>query len=90
MRTAAKDALRGMGSDAVPSLLSILAHDDPFAQNGAAEVLQDIGFVDFLASDNPQSPLLERIYEAGGERCREAAEKRRLERAALDEGVQAA
>ena len=90
VRTAAKDALRGMGSDAVPSLLSILAHDDPFAQNGAAEVLQDIGFVDFLASDNPRSPLLERIYEAGGERYREAAEKRRLEGAAMDEGVQAA
>ena len=87
VRTAAKDALRGMGSDAVPSLLSILAHDDPFARNGAAEVLQDIGFVDFLASDNPRSPLLERIYEAGGERYREAAEKRRVEGAALDEGV---
>ena len=90
VRTAAKDALRGMGSDAVPSLLSILAHDDPFAQNGAAEVLQDIGFVDFLASDNPRSPLLERIYDAGGERYREAAEARRLEGVAMDEGVQAA
>ena len=76
VRTAAKDALRGMGTDAVPSLLSILAHDDPFARNGAAEVLQDIGFVDFLARDNPRSPLLERIYAAGGERYREAAEAR--------------
>jgi HEAT repeat protein len=76
VRTAAKDALRGMGSDAVPSLLAILTHDDPFARNGAAEVLQDIGFVDFLALDNPRSPLLERIYAAGGERFREAAEAR--------------
>jgi HEAT repeat protein len=76
VRTAAKDALRGMGGDAVPSLLAVLAHDDPFARNGAAEVLQDIGFVDFLALDNPRSPLLERIYEAGGERFREAAEAR--------------
>jgi HEAT repeat protein len=76
VRTAAKDALRGIGSDAVPSLLAILTHDDPFARNGAAEVLQDIGFVDFLALDNPRSPLLERIYDAGGERFREAAEAR--------------
>jgi HEAT repeat protein len=76
VRTAAKDALRGMGSDAVPSLLSILAHDDPFARNGAAEVLQDIGFVDFLALDNPRSPILERIYAAGGERYRDAVEAR--------------
>jgi HEAT repeat protein len=73
VRSAAKDALRGMGSDAVPSLLALLTHDDLFARNGAAEVLQDVGFVDFLALDNPRSPLLERIYEAGGERFREAA-----------------
>jgi hypothetical protein len=88
VRTAAKDALRGMGSDAVPSLLAILTHEDLFARNGAAEVLQDIGFVDFLVADNPRSPLLERIYEAGGERFREAA----VARAAVQqrEGVQAA
>ena len=73
VRTAAKDALRGMASDAVPSLLATLTHEDLFARNGAAEVLQDVGFVDFLALDNPQSPLLERIYAAGGERFREAA-----------------
>jgi len=89
VRTAAKDALRGMGADAVPSLLSILAHDDAFARNGAAEVLQDIGFVDFLALDNPRSPLLGRIYEAGGERYRLAAEERAAE-AVLDEDVRAA
>jgi HEAT repeat protein len=76
VRSAAKDALRGMGSDAVPSLLALLTHDDLFARNGAAEVLQDVGFVDFLALDNPRSPLLERIYEAGGERFREAATAR--------------
>ena len=79
VRTAAKDALRGMGSDAVPSLLAVLTHDDLFARNGAAEVLQDVGFVDFLALDNPRSPLLERIYAAGGERYRDAAEARRDE-----------
>jgi HEAT repeat protein len=76
VRTAAKDALRGMGSEAVPALLSTLTHEDPFARNGTAEVLQDIGFVDFLALDNPRSPLLERIYDAGGERFEEAARAR--------------
>ncbi|HET8968323.1 MAG TPA: HEAT repeat domain-containing protein [Gaiellaceae bacterium] len=88
VRTAAKDALRGMGSEAVPSLLAVLTHEDPFARNGAAEVLQDIGFVDFLVLDNPRSPLLERIYAAGGERFREAAEARSDAIAA--EGVRAA
>ena len=76
VRTAAKDALRGIGTEAVPSLLSVLTHSDSFARNGAAEVLQDVGFVDFLALDNPNSPLLERIFAAGGQRLREAAETR--------------
>lgn len=79
VRTAAKDALRGMGVDAVPALLSLLGHDDAFAQNGAAEVLQDVGFVDFLVQDDPTSPLLERIYAAGGDRLREAAEERAVD-----------
>ena len=74
-----------MGTDAVPSLLSVLGHEDAFARNGAAEVLQDIGFVDFLALDDPKSPLLARIYAAGGERFREAAEAR-VENAAAAEG----
>jgi HEAT repeat protein len=76
VRTAAKDALRGMAADAVPSLLAMLIHEDQFARNGAAEVLQDIGFVDFLVLDNPGSPMLEQIYQAGGEKLREAAEAR--------------
>jgi HEAT repeat protein len=89
VRTAAKDALRGMGSDAVPSLLATLTHEDLFARNGAAEVLQDVGFVDFLAADNPRSPLLERIKVAGGERFRDAAEARAAS-AEVAEGVRAA
>ncbi len=76
VRTAAKDGLRTIGTEAVPSLLPVLTHSDQFARNGAAEVLQDIGFVDFLALDSPGSPLLERIYAAGGERFRRAAVKR--------------
>jgi hypothetical protein len=89
VRSAAKDALRGMGADAVPSLLSVLSHDDPFARNGAAEVLQDIGFVDFLALDDPKSPLLARIYAAGGDGLREAAEAR-IETVAAADDVRAA
>jgi len=76
VRTAAKDALRGIGPEAVPTLLPVLTHPDAFARNGAAEILQDIGFVDALAFERPDSPLLERIYAAGGERLREAAELR--------------
>jgi HEAT repeat protein len=76
VRTAAKDALRGIGSDAVPALLPVLTDPDAFARNGAAEILQDIGFVDALVLERPDSPLLERIYAAGGERLREAAELR--------------
>lgn len=80
VRTAAKDALRGMGREAVPALLSVLGHEDAFARNGAAEVLQDIGFVDSLVADGSSSALLERIYAAGGERLRAAAERRRAAR----------
>lgn len=85
VRTAAKDALRGIGTDSVPVLLSVLGHDDRFARNGAAEVLQDLGFVDFLALDSPKSPLLARIYSAGGDSYRDAAETRAAELAELAE-----
>ena len=80
VRTAAKDALRGMGREAVPALLSLLTHEDPFARNGAAEVLQDVGFVDSLLAEGSSRALLERIYEAGGERMRAAAERRNADR----------
>jgi len=76
VRSAVRDAFRAMGSDAVPALLPMLTHEDRFARNGAAEVLQDIGFVDMLALEQSDSPLLARIYEAGGERLRAAAEHR--------------
>ncbi len=76
VRTAAKDALRMIGSEGVPQLLSMLEHDDRFARQGAAEVLQDIGFVDFLELDTPRSALLERIYVAGGDDLQDAAHAR--------------
>jgi HEAT repeat protein len=73
VRAAAKDALRSLGTDAISALLATLGHDDRFAREGAAEVLQDIGFIDFLQLDDPRSPILERIYAAGGEPFRDAA-----------------
>lgn len=76
VRAAAKDALRSVGPDAVPSLISVLTHADPVAREGAAEVLQDIGFVDSLVLSDPQSRLLKRIYAAGGGRFRAAVEAR--------------
>lgn len=76
VRMAAQEALRGLGLVAVPSVLSVLAHADPVARNGAADVLQDVGFVDELVRHDPQSRLLQRIYASGGERFRAAAEAR--------------
>jgi HEAT repeat protein len=73
VRTAAKDALRGIGAEAIPALVPVLGSDDAFARNGAAEVLQDIGLVDHLALEDPDGALLESIYAAGGQRLREAA-----------------
>lgn len=76
VRTAAKDALREMGREAIPALVTTLSSSDGFARNGAAEVLQDIGLVDQLALEDPGSPLLAQIYAAGGPGLREAAESR--------------
>jgi HEAT repeat protein len=76
VRLAAKDSLRALGRDAVPSLVSLLTHASPAARSGAAEVLQDIGFVDDLVRHDPGSRLLARIYVAGGDRFRVAAEAR--------------
>ena len=76
VRTAAKDALRGLGREAIPALDPMLSSPDRFARNGAAEVLQDIGLVDHLALEDPDSPLLARIYAAGGPGLQEAAQSR--------------
>jgi HEAT repeat protein len=76
VRTAAKDALESLGRDAVPALVPVLTSPDRFARNSAAEVLQDVGLVDQLALEDPRSPLLARIYAAGGPKLREAAEER--------------
>jgi HEAT repeat protein len=76
VRAAAKDALRSLGSPAAPAVVPYLEHADRFARNSAAEVLQDVGFVDALAARDPHGDLLARIYAAGGRRLRAAAERR--------------
>ena len=76
VRSAAKDALRGLGASAAPAVVPLLEHEDRFARNSAAEVLQDVGFLDALAARDPGADLLARIYVAGGTRLRDAAERR--------------
>lgn len=49
VRTAAKDALQAMGPAVAPVVAGCLDHEDRFARNGAAEVLQNLGVVDTIA-----------------------------------------
>ncbi len=85
MRTAAKDALRGFGIGVAGALMPYLDDADAFVRNGAAEVLQDVGFVDALSLHDANGALLERIFAAGGEGLRDAA----LSRLNDDSGVDA-
>ena len=84
VRSAAKDALREYGIGAAGSVIPLLDHLDPFVRNGAAEVLQDIGFVDAMATTGAEGALLERILEAGGPAMRAAAEARSKLRPSVD------
>ena len=76
VRTAAKDALRGMGADAVPSLLAILAHEDLFARNGQLRCSRTSG-----SSTSSHSTVQAARSSSGStrqadEKLREAAEAR--------------
>jgi hypothetical protein len=73
VRAAAKEALRGFGIGVAGALIPCLDDGDAFVRNGAAEVLQDVGFVDLLSRHDANRALLERIYAAGGEGLRDAA-----------------
>lgn len=73
VRSAAKDALRTLGLGAIAVLQEVLDDQDVFARNGAAEVLQDVGYVDGLIVSGRDDALLERIFAAGGERLRRHA-----------------
>jgi HEAT repeat protein len=80
VRTAAKDALQRMGSEVWSTLVPYLDHQDEFARNGAAEVLQNVGILDSLivleaATARPSQTKLEmlkKIASAGGSRMTEA------------------
>lgn len=85
VRAAAKDALRELGLGVAGVLIPYLDDEDTFARNGAAEVLQDVGFVDALSRHGVEGELLERIFAAGGEGLREAALRRAIDRPLADE-----
>ncbi len=75
-RSAAKRALCGFGVAVAGAVIPYLDDEDEFARNGAAEVLQDVGFVDSLATTGVEGRLLERILASGGRGMRDAAEVR--------------
>lgn len=85
VRAAAKDTLRSFGPEALDVLLPVLRADDRFARNGAAEVLQDVGVLDRLASRFPAAPIVADIYAAGEHGLRRAAVERLGSRTESDE-----
>jgi HEAT repeat protein len=89
VRAAAKEALRQLAPGSVPAVVQALEAEDPFARNGAAEVLQDVGVVDRLTAMGTDPALLERILRAGGERLRATAATRGAE-GEHDSGAEAA
>jgi HEAT repeat protein len=79
VRYAAKVSLEAMWSQAIPSLLPFLKHQDRFARNGAAEVLQNLGYFEKLLTEELLEPsqswrlaLLNQLAQAGGVRMSEA------------------
>lgn len=76
VRSAAKDALCGFGLPVAGAVIPCLENRDAFARNGAAEVLQNVGFVDSLATTGSDGLLRERIFAAGGPALRDAARVR--------------
>jgi HEAT repeat protein len=80
VRLAAKESLQTMGEEVWAVLVPYLDHADPFARNGAAEVLQNIGILDSLivleaATARPSATkldMLRKIASAGGTRMTEA------------------
>ncbi len=81
VREAAKEALKRRPLRAAELLVDYLEHPDAFARNGAAETLQNIGYLDALldeaAADSPESRLVARILLAGGARLTSTAALRR-------------
>ncbi len=80
VRLAARESLQAMGEEIWTALVPYLDHEDAFARNGAAEVLQNIGVLDSLivleAATSRPSPakleMLRKIAAAGGTRMTDA------------------
>ncbi len=76
VRLAAKESLQQLGDEVWSVLVPYLDHDDGFARNGAAEVLQNIGVLDSLivleaVTARPSAAkieMLRKIASAGGTR----------------------
>jgi HEAT repeat protein len=89
VRLAAKESLQQLGDEVWAVLVPYLDHEDGFARNGAAEVLQNIGVLDSLivleaATARPSAAKLEmlrKIASAGGTRMTAAMLERVDERA---------
>lgn len=61
VRTAAKEALQEMGAAATPAVIRALEHEDAFARDSAAEVLQTSGALDRLVARAAQDPEAARL-----------------------------
>ena len=79
VRYGAKVSLETMGSQVIPHILPFLKHQDRFARNGAAEVLQNLEYFERLLAEEllgPSQPerltILEQLAQAGGMRMTEA------------------
>jgi hypothetical protein len=89
VRLAAKESLQQLGDEVWTVLVPYLDHEDGFARNGAAEVLQNIGVLDSLivleaATSRPSAAkidMLRKIASAGGTRMTAAMLERVDDRA---------
>jgi len=92
VRAAAKETLEAQPAFALATLVEYLQHDDRFARNGAAEVLQNTGVLDLLLADERELDTTGRILAAGGRRLARTAAARngldpeRLEQLAAADG----
>ncbi len=75
VRMAAKESLLAMGEGAWESVVALLDHDDRFARNGAAEVLQNGGWLEEAVEraargdkDETTREALRKAFSAGGAR----------------------
>ena len=76
VREATKQTLRAAGEGVASFLVPVLEWGDRFARNGAAEVLQDVGVLDRLATSSPTARVVSDIYAAGEGGLRRAAVER--------------